>query len=211
MKLLLLGPPGAGKGTIADMLSEKYNIPHISTGDIFRDQIAKKTELGKQANEYIIQGKYVPDDVTIKMVEERLAKDDCKNGFILDGFPRTTKQASVLENISKLDLVLNLKVSEETIIKRLSARRSCENCHLIYNMITIPPKKEGICDKCNSQLIQREDDKPEVIQKRLIVYKEETEPLIDYYFNEGILEDINAEQTPQEIFEECVKVIEKET
>ncbi|MFC1728355.1 adenylate kinase [Nanoarchaeota archaeon] len=208
MRIILFGPPGAGKGTVADMLADKYKIPHISTGDLFRENVEKGTELGKQANAYLLQGKYVPDDLTLKMLENRLSISDCKDGFILDGYPRNTDQAITLEKIAKPDLVLYIHASLKLIIKRLSARWGCENCKTIYNTITLPPKKEGVCDKCGSKLVQREDDTPNLIKKRYDTYTEQTSPLVDYYMNENILVEINGEQVPEGMFKDSIEAIE---
>ncbi len=210
MKIVMFGAPGAGKGTLSEMISEKYKIPHISTGDMFRQAIADKTELGKKIT-LIAQGNLVPDDITISLVKERLSKEDCKKGFVLDGFPRTTAQAAALDKIAKPDFVINLEVSEETIIKRLSARRTCEKCKAIYNIITNPPKKEGVCDKCSGRLLQRDDDKKEVIKKRLGIYMNETSPVLDYYLNEGLLYEVDGEGSPEKIFEEIKNIIEKDS
>lgn len=206
----MLGAPGSGKGTIGSMLAGKYKIPRISTGEIFMDNIAKQTELGKQADVYISQGQLVPDEITINILKERIALNDCKNGFILDGFPRNLEQAKVLEKITKIDFVFNLQVPAKTIVKRLSARRTCEKCKAVYNLETRPPKKEGVCDKCGGNLIQREDDTPDVISKRLNTHEEKTAPLIDYYRNEDSLININAEQKPEDIFKEIVNNIQNE-
>ena len=180
MKTVMLGAPGAGKGTQAVMICEKYGIPHISTGDIFRSNIKNGTELGKKAKEYMDQGKLVPDELTIQLLLDRVAQDDCKNGYVLDGFPRTIPQAEVLtkalaETGSKVDYAINVDVPDENIIHRMSGRRSCPKCGASYHIEYIPPKQEGICDACGAELIQREDDKPETVKNRLAVYHEQTQ------------------------------------
>ncbi len=193
MKIVLLGSPGVGKGTYAERISEIYGIPHISTGDMFREAIKNKTEIGLKAKEYLDRGELVPDEVTIKLVDERLKQDDCKNGFMLDGFPRTIAQAEALDKIVVIDRVLDFTASDEIIIDRLSGRRICKSCGAIYHIRNIIPKIEGVCDKCNGEVYQRDDDKPESVKKRLVVYKKQTEPLIEYYTKKGILRSINAD------------------
>lgn len=193
MKIILLGSPGVGKGTYAERISKIYNIPQISTGDMFRGAIKNKTEIGLKAKEYMDKGELVPDDVTIGIVDERLKQDDCKNGFMLDGFPRTIPQADALSDIVVIDKVLDFTASEEIIIDRLSGRRICKSCGAIFHIRNIIPKVEGVCDKCGGELYQRDDDKPEAVKKRLVVYKKQTEPLIEYYTKKGILRSINAD------------------
>lgn len=209
MKIVMFGPPGAGKGTISAELAEKYKIPHISTGDLLRKEIAEKTELGQKIQGLLATGHFAPDEDVIEMVKKRLAQDDCKNGYILDGFPRTTEQAKVLEEIARPDYVFNLEVSSKLIIKRLSNRRNCKECKTVYNLITNPPKKDNICDKCDGELIQRDDDQPHVIQERLNVYRDQTSPLIGYYQNENLLHSINGEPSPKEVVKSIVDIIEK--
>ena len=194
MVIIMLGAPGTGKGTIAGILTKELEIPQVSTGDIFRKHIGEQTDLGKLAEKYISQGKLVPDDVTIGLVENRLEEDDVKEGIILDGFPRTVKQAEELDKIlenkgKKVDLVINLTTPEEEIIERIVNRRICSNpeCKTVYNLILNPPKQEGICDKCGSRLIQRKDDNPETVKQRFNSYIEETSPLVDYYEKKGNL------------------------
>ena len=194
MVIIMLGAPGTGKGTIAGILTKELQIPQVSTGDIFRKHISEQTELGKLAEKYISQGKLVPDDVTIGLVENRLEENDVKEGIILDGFPRTVKQAEELDKIlenkgKKVDLVINLTTPEEEIIERIVNRRICSNpeCKTVYNLILNPPKQEGICDKCGSELIQRKDDNPETVKQRFNSYIEETSPLVDYYSKKGNL------------------------
>jgi len=189
MRIILLGAPGAGKGTQAVILSERFNIPHISTGDIFRSNIKNNTELGKNVKEYIDKGLLVPDELTIDIVKDRINESDCSDGFILDGFPRTIQQAQELDNILRsmdieLDCVLNINVSDEKIIRRLSGRRVCE-CGKTYHAQNNPPKQEGVCDSCNRKLFQRNDDREETVIQRLETYHQQTEPLIGYYKNSG--------------------------
>ena len=188
MIIIMLGAPGTGKGTVASILSEKLNIPQVSTGDIFRKNIAEQTELGKLADSYISKGNLVPDDVTIKIVEDRLKQDDVKEGIILDGFPRTIKQAEELDKIlekenKKVDMVINLTTPKEEIIERIVNRRVCSNqeCKTVYNIVLNPPKVEGICDKCGSKLLQRKDDNVETVESRIDTYLKNTSPLVEYY------------------------------
>jgi adenylate kinase len=208
MNIVLLGSPGVGKGTYAVRILKIYNIPQISTGDMFREAIKNGTEVGLEAKSYMDKGELVPDEVTIKIVEERLKKDDCKRGFMLDGFPRTIAQAEALSEISKIDKVLNFTADDEIIIERLSGRRVCSDCGRIFHVKNIPPKVEGICDVCDGKLIQREDDKPESIKKRLDVYKKQTAPLIDYYKEKGLLAEIDANK-PIEKVDEIIDDIKK--
>lgn len=186
MRAILLGPPGAGKGTQAETIVKEFSIPHISTGDIFRKNIKEGTPLGKKAMEYMDQGKLVPDDLTIELVKDRLLEDDCKEGFLLDGFPRTIYQADALEDFLKslgqsLDYVINIRVRKELLVERAVGRRLCKNCGQAYHMSFNKPSKEGVCDKCGGELIQRKDDTQETVENRINVYREQTEPLIDYY------------------------------
>lgn len=199
MRLVLLGAPGAGKGTQAVILSEKLKVPHISTGDIFRSNIKGGTELGVKAKEYIDKGLLVPDEVTIGIVEDRIKKDDCRNGFILDGFPRNINQAEKLDSILKgmgllLDAVLNIEVAEDAIVARMSGRRTCASCGMSYHTEYNRPKVEGKCDSCGAELIQREDDKEETVIKRLKTYHEQTEPLIQYYLKRGKLVTVQGQE-----------------
>jgi len=209
MKMIFLGPPGAGKGTYASRLTPILGVPHISTGDIVRDEIKAQTELGKTIKEYSDKGELVPDEIITKLLANRLRKPDHEKGFILDGFPRTIKQAEALDKISKIDLVINLNVPDEIIIKRLSNRLTCKKCGTIYNKLTLKPKKDNICDECGGELYQREDDKPEVIQERLNVYKKKTEPLIEYYKKKSLLKDVSCDDLtiPPEVIVEKIKLI----
>ena len=212
LRTVLLGPPGAGKGTQADKIVEKYNIPHISTGDIFRDNIKNGTELGKKAQEYMNKGELVPDDLVIEIATDRLLKDDCKSGFLLDGFPRTVYQAEKLDAFlethgQKLDKVIDLEVGEDVLMVRLTGRRVCKACGASYHVVNIPPKKEGVCDKCGSELIQRPDDNAETAQNRIDVYNEQTRPLVDYYEKAGNLARIDGATELEETFRGIVAAI----
>lgn len=208
MNIVLLGSPGVGKGTYAKRISNIYGIPQISTGDMFREAVKNETPVGLEAKSWMDKGELVPDEVTIKIVRERLNKNDCKKGFMLDGFPRTIAQAESLNDISKIDKVLIFVADDEIIIERLSGRRVCSECGTIFHAKNIPPKVEGICDVCNGKLIQREDDKPESIKKRLDVYKEQTAPLIDYYKEKGLLAEIDANK-PIEKVDEIISDVKK--
>lgn len=212
MKIIMLGAPGAGKGTQAKMIAEKYSIPHISTGDIFRYNIKNGTELGKEAKKYMDQGLLVPDELTVKILLDRVAQDDCKNGYVLDGFPRTIPQAEVLEEAltklgDRIDYAINVEVPDENIVKRMGGRRACVNCGATYHIEHVPPKKEGICDNCGSELILRDDDKPETVQKRLGVYHEQTQPLIDYYTKKGILKEVDGTMDMGDVFKAIVEIL----
>jgi len=204
MNLVLLGPPGSGKGTQAKMLVEKLSIPHISTGEIFRGNMKDKTELGIQITEIMKAGQFVSDEITNEIVKNRLAESDCANGFIIDGYPRNLNQAEALNTMTKLDKAINMKVSVEEITRRLSLRRSCPNCNRIFNKVFNPPQVEGKCDACGTDLIIRNDDKPEVITDRLRIYHEQTEPIIDYYRNKGLLIDIDGETGAENVFVEIL-------
>ena len=212
MKIIMLGAPGAGKGTQAKQIADKYSIPHISTGDIFRANIKNGTELGKKAKQYMDQGALVPDELTCDLVMNRIQQDDCKNGFVLDGFPRTIPQAEALDAAlgkinEKMDYAIDVDVPDENIVNRMSGRRACLNCGATYHLISIPPKVEGICDRCGSEIVLREDDKPETVQKRLKVYHEQTQPLIDYYKNQGILKSVDGTQPMDEVFKAIVTIL----
>ncbi|HDQ59748.1 MAG TPA: adenylate kinase [Candidatus Woesearchaeota archaeon] len=214
MRLVFLGAPGAGKGTQAKKLVEKYGIPQISTGDLLRAAVAEGTALGKEAKAYMDKGELVPDKVVLGMVKERLSKDDCKKGFILDGFPRNVAQAEALDKMLAemnipLKLALNVDVPFEDLMKRLTGRRTCKSCGQMYNIYYSPPKVEGKCDKCGGELFQRDDDKEETIKKRLDVYKAQTEPLIDYYSKKGILKSVSGTGSIDEIFSSICAILEK--
>jgi len=212
MNIIMLGAPGAGKGTQAKMIADKYQIPHISTGDIFRANIKNDTELGKKAKGYMDQGLLVPDELVVDLVVDRMAQEDCKNGYVLDGFPRTIPQAesltTALEKLNeKVDFALNIEVLDEVIIERMSGRRSCPDCGAIYHIITIPSKKEGICDVCGEKLIQRDDDKAETVKKRLEVYHEQTAPLIDFYKNKNVLLEVDGTLGLDEVFDTIIETL----
>ncbi len=214
MNLILLGPPGSGKGTQAKLIVEKYGIPQISTGDMLREAVAKGTELGKEAKKYMDAGKLVPDEVVIGIVKERLQQPDCEKGFILDGFPRTIPQAEALDKIleelgKKIDAVINIQVPEEEIVKRIVNRRTCKNCGAVYHLIYNPPKEDNKCDKCGGELYQRDDDKEEVVRQRYKVYKEQTEPLVEYYAKKGVLYNIDGTKSIEEVFAEIDKILQK--
>ena len=205
MKIIMLGAPGAGKGTQAKMIADKYGVPHISTGDIFRANIKNGTELGMEAKKYMDQGLLVPDELTVRNLLDRVAQDDCKNGYVLDGFPRTIPQAEVLDSeLTKLgdhiDYAINVDVPDENIVKRMSGRRACLTCGATYHIEHVPPKKEGICDVCGSELVLRDDDKPETVKNRLNVYHEQTQPLIDFYTEKGVLKTVDGTVPMEEVF-----------
>ena len=212
MKIVMFGAPGAGKGTQAKMISEKYAIPHISTGDIFRANIKEGTELGKKAKAYMDEGKLVPDELTCDLVVDRIAQDDAKNGYVLDGFPRTIPQAEALTNAlnargEKLDYAIDVEVPDENIVNRMSGRRACVNCGGTYHVKYNPTKVEGVCDACGGQLTLRDDDKPEVVADRLKVYHEQTQPLIDYYNKEGILKEVDGTVDLKDVFDAIVGIL----
>ena len=214
MKVVMLGAPGAGKGTQAKMIATKYNVPHISTGDIFRANIKEGTELGKKAKSYMDQGLLVPDELVVDLVVDRLQQEDCKDGYILDGFPRTIPQAEALDAAlskldTKLDVALDIDVADDFIVKRMGGRRACLGCGATYHIVNIPPKKEGICDTCGAELVLRDDDKPETVEKRLAVYHEQTQPLIDYYKNSGILVTLDGTKDMNEVFANICSVLER--
>ena len=212
MKIIMLGAPGAGKGTQAKMIAEKYSVPHISTGDIFRANIKNGTELGKRAQEYMNRGELVPDDLVIEIATTRLLEDDCKNGFLLDGFPRTVYQAEKLDEFlaahgSKIDKVLDIAVEREELITRLTGRRVCKACGASYHLVNVPPKTEGICDRCGGELMQRADDNIETVANRIDVYEAQTKPLVDYYENAGNIAHIDGATGLDNVFADIVKAL----
>ena len=212
MKIIMLGAPGAGKGTQAKKIAEKYGIPHISTGDIFRANIKNGTELGKKAKTYMDQGLLVPDELTCDLVVDRIQQDDAKNGYVLDGFPRTIPQAecltAALEKLgSKIDYAIDVDVPDENIIHRMGGRRACVGCGATYHLEYAPTKVEGICDVCGKELILRDDDKPETVKKRLDVYHEQTQPLIDYYKEKGVLHSVDGTKDMEEVFQSITEIL----
>ena len=212
MKIIMLGAPGAGKGTQAKQIAAKYNIPHISTGDIFRANIKNGTELGKKAKTYMDKGLLVPDELVVDLVVDRVASKDCENGYVLDGFPRTIPQAEALDaalakNGEKMEYAINVEVPDENIVKRMSGRRACVACGATYHIEHIPPKTEGICDTCGKELILRDDDKPETVLNRLNIYHEQTQPLIDYYNTKGILKEVDGTKDMADVFSEIVAIL----
>lgn len=205
MKIVMLGAPGAGKGTQAKMIAAEYGLPHISTGDIFRANIKEGTELGKEAKTYMDAGQLVPDELTVKILLDRVAKDDCKNGYVLDGFPRTIPQAKVLDEAltklgEKIDFAIDVDVPDENIVRRMGGRRACVTCGATYHIEHVPPKTEGICDTCGSELILRDDDKPETVSNRLKVYHDQTQPLIDFYTEKGVLKSVDGTVDMMDVF-----------
>jgi adenylate kinase len=213
MRIILVGPPGAGKGTQAKSIAHKYEIPHISTGDMFRKALREQTPMGQKAQKYMDRGELVPDDVTIGLVKERLSEEDCKKGYMLDGYPRTIAQADALEDLltswnHRLDHVVNISSSDEVVVARLTGRRTCPECGAVYHMLNKPPKQEMVCDNCGHELIQRKDDNEETVVNRLDVYKNQTEPLLNYYQNRNLLRNINGEQDLDKVFEEICEVLE---
>ena len=205
MKIVMLGAPGAGKGTQAKMIAEQYKIPHVSTGDIFRMNIKNGTALGMEAKTYMDKGELVPDELTVRILLDRVAQDDCKNGYVLDGFPRTIPQAEVLDaELTKLgdaiDFAINVDVPDENIIRRMSGRRACVSCGATYHIVHIPPKKEGICDKCGAELILRDDDKEETVKNRLNIYHAQTQPLIDFYTKKNVLKTVDGTVDSADVF-----------
>ena len=212
MKIIMLGAPGAGKGTQAKQIAAKYEIPHISTGDIFRANIKNGTELGKKAKEYMDQGMLVPDELTCDSVMDRIAQDDCERGFVLDGFPRTIPQAEALTNAltkigQSMDFAIDVDVPDENIVNRMSGRRACLNCGATYHIVFNPTKTEGVCDACGNETVLRDDDKPETVQKRLTVYHDQTQPLIDYYREQNILKSVDGTKPMDEVFSDIVAIL----
>jgi len=213
MKIVMLGAPGAGKGTQAKKIAGKYAIPHISTGDIFRANLKNGTELGLKAKEYMDKGLLVPDELTCDLVVDRISQEDAQNGYVLDGFPRTIPQAEALTKAldargEKIDYAIDVEVPDENIIRRMSGRRACPDCGATYHLVYAAPVKEGVCDKCQAALILRDDDKEETVAKRLKVYHEQTQPLIEYYGNAGILKEFDGTKDIDEIFDEIVALLE---
>jgi adenylate kinase len=212
MKIIMLGAPGAGKGTQADMIAKKYDIPHISTGDIFRANIKNGTELGKKAKGYMDQGLLVPDSLVVDLVIDRIHEDDAKNGYVLDGFPRTIPQAEALDAAlseagETIDYAINVDVPDENIVNRMSGRRACLKCGATYHVKYNAPKTEGVCDACGSELVQREDDKPETVLNRLSVYHKETQPLIDYYTEKGNIKNIDGTKDLGDVFNDITAIL----
>ena len=212
MKIIMLGAPGAGKGTQAKMIAEKYGIAHVSTGDIFRMNIKEGTALGKEAKTYMDQGLLVPDELTVRILLDRVAREDCANGYVLDGFPRTIPQAQVLDQAlaemdDAIDYAINVDVPDENIIGRMTGRRACVTCGATYHIVHIPPKQEGICDACGKELVLRDDDREETVSKRLSVYHEQTQPLIDFYTAKGILSTIDGTEKMQDVFTNIVTIL----
>ncbi len=212
MKIIMLGAPGAGKGTQAKRIAEKFGVPHISTGDIFRANIKNGTELGKEAKKYMDEGQLVPDELTVRILLDRVKDQDCEKGYVLDGFPRTIPQAEVLDQElkklgEKVDYAIDVDVPDENIIHRMSGRRACLKCGATYHTEYLKPAKDGICDKCGSELVLRDDDKPETVKKRLTVYHEQTQPLIDYYKKAEILHSVDGTKEPDEVFEAIVEIL----
>lgn len=212
MNLILLGPPGAGKGTQAAKIIEKFDVPHISTGDIFRENIKEGTPLGQKAQEYMNKGELVPDSLVIEIATDRLTKDDCKDGFLLDGFPRTVEQAEALDKFlaesgKKVDHVLDIDVAPEILMERLTGRRVCKSCGATYHVTNIPPKVEGVCDSCGGQLYQRDDDTAETVGNRIDVYNSQTKPLIEYYEKAGNISHLDGSARLEDLFAEIVKIL----
>ena len=212
MKIIMLGAPGAGKGTQAKKISAKYGVPHISTGDIFRANIKGQTELGMKAKVFMDQGQLVPDEITIGMLLDRIQEEDCKKGYVLDGFPRTIPQAESLTKAladmgDHIDYAINVDVPDENIISRMSGRRACLKCGQTYHIVYNPPKKENVCDVCGEALVLRDDDKPETVKKRLDVYHDQTQPLIDYYKAAGVLAEVDGTKDLGAVFQDIVKIL----
>ena len=212
MRIIMLGAPGAGKGTLSKKIAAKYGIPHISSGDIFRANIKNCTELGKKAKTYMEQGLLVPDELTCDLVVDRIQQDDAKEGYVLDGFPRTIPQAECLTEAlanlgSKIDYAIDVDVPDDNIVKRMGGRRACVKCGATYHVVFAAPKAEGVCDTCGDKLVLRDDDKPETVQKRLNVYHEQTQPLIDYYTTQGVLKTVDGTRDLNEVFQEIVDIL----
>lgn len=212
MKIIMLGAPGAGKGTQAKQIADKYKIPHISTGDIFRANIKNGTELGMKAKTYMDQGLLVPDELVVDLIMDRFKEADCANGYVLDGFPRTIPQAEALDAAlsaigEKVDYAINVEVPDENIVRRMSGRRACVGCGATYHIVYNPTKKENVCDRCNGELILRDDDKPETVMKRLSVYHEQTQPLITYYGEKGVLKEVDGTKDMNEVFSAITSIL----
>ncbi|MBO3798952.1 MAG: adenylate kinase [Thermoproteota archaeon] len=215
MRLVIFGPPGSGKGTYASRLAPRLGVPHISTGDILREEVKSGSELGRSISSYVSNGKLVPDEVVNRVMEKRLSQEDCKRGFILDGYPRTLQQALFLDRFSKIDFVINLNVPDEVIVRRLSSRLVCRRCGAIYNRITLPPRVEGVCDKCGGELYQRDDDKPEVVRERIRIYKNEAAPLLEHYRRTGVAiidffyepDESGGDVSPETVVDRIVKAL----
>lgn len=214
MKIIMLGAPGAGKGTQAKMIADQYGLPHISTGDIFRANIKNGTELGMEAKKFMDQGLLVPDELTVKILLDRVAQEDCSNGYVLDGFPRTIPQAEVLDKAlaelgDRIDYAINVDVPDENIINRMSGRRACVSCGATYHIEHVPSKKEGICDRCGRELVLRDDDKPETVKNRLSVYHDQTSPLIDFYTAKGVLKSVDGTVDMKDVFASITAILDK--
>lgn len=214
MNIVLMGPPGAGKGTQAEFIKKHYAIPHISTGDMFRDAVSRGTSLGEEAKKYMDAGQLVPDEVTVGIVKERLAEADCREGFLLDGFPRTTVQAEALDQVlkaagRKIEAAINIAVPNEVLIERMSGRISCPECKAVYNLKTNPPVSSGICDKCGEELVQRSDDKGDTVAQRLQVYQEQTNPLLQYYKQQDVLYEIDGNRKSDVVFADVNNLLEQ--
>lgn len=214
MNIILMGPPGAGKGTQADFIKENYPILHISTGDMFREAVSNATAMGLEAKKYMDAGQLVPDEVTIGVVEERLSKPDCAEGFLLDGFPRTIPQAEALDQVlakmnKKVEAAIDISVPEEILLDRMTGRVSCSKCKTVYNTKFSPPAVAGVCDKCGGELVQRSDDKAETVKNRLQVYLDQSQPLLNYYEKKGVLYSLDGNRNTQEVFKDVQQVLEK--
>ena len=214
MKIIMLGAPGAGKGTQAKMIADKYHVPHISTGDIFRANIKNGTELGMEAKKYMDQGLLVPDELTVKILLDRVGKEDCIEGYVLDGFPRTIPQAKVLDEAlaelgESIDYAIDVDVPDENIVQRMSGRRACLSCGATYHLEHVPPQKEGVCDKCGNELVLRDDDKADTVLNRLKVYHDQTQPLIQFYETKGVLKIVDGTQAMEDVFQSIIAMLEK--
>ncbi len=212
MKIIMLGAPGAGKGTQAKLIAEKYGLPHVSTGDIFRANVKEGTQLGLEAKKYMDQGLLVPDELTVRILLDRVSRPDCSAGYVLDGFPRTIPQAQVLEKAlaelgDQIDFAIDVDVPDENIVRRMGGRRACVTCGATYHMEHVPPRTEGICDTCGGELILREDDKPDTVKNRLKVYHEQTQPLIDFYQKKGVLRVVDGTMDMKDVFEAIVAIL----